>query len=199
MFKCIFGFLIVSFLAIVFILPTHSFLALNKPVRADVLVVEGWLPDHFLKLAVTEFNTGQYKRLIAVGGPIKSHQLHNHHSTSAERAAKRICDFGLDRKLVIVLPYLDERSHKTYNSFIALRDWLTRSDGSIRSLNIFTADVHARKSYILCKKVLGEKINIGVISAKPIEYDPTYWWLSLEGIRLVFRNIVGVFYALYLT
>jgi len=190
--------MIVAILAMLFILPTHSFLAMNKPIQADILVVEGWLPDPFLKLAVAEFNSGQYKNLITIGGPIRKPHLRKNYSTHAERAAKRLCDFGLDEKLIIVVPYSDNGSYKTYNSFIALRDWLFQTDYQIKSLNIFTADVHGRKSYISCKKALGEKIDIGVISAKTTQYNPRFWWKSWVGIKLVFRNIIGIFYILCL-
>ena len=44
----------------------HPFLAPNAPISADMLVVEGWMPDYGIKAALEEFETGSYKYLVQV-------------------------------------------------------------------------------------------------------------------------------------
>jgi len=39
----------------------HPFLAVNAPIKADILVVEGWLPDYAIKSAIAEFKKGEYR------------------------------------------------------------------------------------------------------------------------------------------
>jgi hypothetical protein len=185
--------------AIVFLVSIHPFLAINKPVQSDILIVEGWLPDSFLKLAVTEFNNGNYKKLITLGGAVQNDSAQSEYFTWAEQAANKISHFGLDNKLLYAVPYFEKTNQRTFTSFLALRNWLSNSDLNVSALNVFTAGVHGRKSYIICKKLMGENIKIGVISAPPVRYNPKYWWLSKRGGRLVMKNTIGYIYALFVT
>lgn len=187
----------VLILGYILLFSIHPFLAITKPVSCEILVVEGWLPDSFLEIAATEFKHGNYKKLITIGGPIEDGSLQNDYTTVAERAKKIISDFGIANKFIFPVPYLKKTKHRTFNSFLALRKWLSNSN--VKALNIFTGGVHARKSYVLCKKVLGEKIKIGVIAAPPLLYNPKYWWLSTRGIKLIIKNTIGYFYALFFT
>ena len=48
----------------------YSFLGVTCPIEAILLVVEGWMSDYVVKSAVTEFNQGNYQKLITAGTPI---------------------------------------------------------------------------------------------------------------------------------
>ena len=45
----------------------QGFLSKNEPVNANILVVEGWLPDYAMKKAAEEFNDGAYDYIITSG------------------------------------------------------------------------------------------------------------------------------------
>ena len=47
-----------------------DFLCLNAPIDADVLVVEGWIPDHAVKGVISEFHQKNYRRVITTGPPL---------------------------------------------------------------------------------------------------------------------------------
>jgi hypothetical protein len=190
---------IVAVLTIVFIISIHPFLALNKTTKSDILIVEGWLPESFLKSALTEFNTGGYKLMLTIGGPTQYDSSRHTILTSAQQAVDKINSLGFDNEFLVAVPYFKKTNHRTLTSFLALRNWLSNSNLNVSTLNVFTVGVHGRKSYILCKKVMGENIKIGVISAPPARYNPKYWWLSKRGIRLVIKNTIGYFYALFVT
>ncbi|MDY7008472.1 MAG: hypothetical protein SWX82_32270 [Cyanobacteriota bacterium] len=36
----------------------YSFLAVTSPIEADILIVEGWMSDYAVKLAIAEFHRG---------------------------------------------------------------------------------------------------------------------------------------------
>jgi hypothetical protein len=56
----------------VYIRCAFDYLSPNHPVvDADILVVEGWLPDSALKMAVREFHKGSYKMIITTGFPFR--------------------------------------------------------------------------------------------------------------------------------
>ena len=185
---------IIFFAGFVFMLSIHSFLAVTKPVPTNLLVVEGWLPDSDLKLAADEFHNGHYKKLITIGGPVSDGSLND--MNIAEQAAQKLISFAVEESVLTAVPFSNQTKHKTFMSFIALRNWIIRSDQSIKSLNLFTGSVHARKSWTICQRVLGDSIKVGVFAAPPQRYHPRYWWLSKRGIRLVFKNTVSYFYAL---
>lgn len=48
----------------------HDFLAINKPINGDILVVEGWIPISALNEAKRKFEEGNYAFLMTVGGPL---------------------------------------------------------------------------------------------------------------------------------
>jgi len=188
--------LILVFLFLAFV---HPFLTINKPIKSKILVVEGWLPDSFLKSSISEFNRADYKMLITTGGPLRIDSSQSGNLTAAEQAANKIRNLGFDNKLLFAAPYFKKTNHRTVTSFLALRAWLSNSNLNVSAINVFTAGVHGRKSYVICKKVMGESIKVGVISSPPVRYNPKFWWLSKRGIRLVTKNTIGYFYALFLT
>jgi hypothetical protein len=49
----------------VFLFP--KYLYKDSPAEADIMVVEGWLPDYALEESIKEFNAGGYKSMIIVG------------------------------------------------------------------------------------------------------------------------------------
>ncbi len=189
--------LIIIFAAIViiFILKIGSFLAINKPVDGEILVVEGWFyhNKHALKEAMEEFNNGNYVCLVTLGGPDTRDSMV---SSVANRAAEKLVELGFDDKFLVAIPSPYVKKNRTYNSALVLKEWFMKSKKEVKSLNVFTLGVHARKSYVLFRKVMGQSIAVGVIAAQETTYNQKYWWLSMRGIRLMFRNTIGYIYAL---
>jgi hypothetical protein len=50
-----------------------EFLAKTQTVKADILIVEGWLPEYAIETAKNEFNANDYKLIITTG--LESHDL----------------------------------------------------------------------------------------------------------------------------
>ncbi len=52
-----------------YVISIHDFLQVNKPVaNAQVLIVEGWMPDVCLQQAYEEYSSNKYKLIITTGG-----------------------------------------------------------------------------------------------------------------------------------
>jgi hypothetical protein len=47
----------------------YSFLAINRPVIPDILIVEGWLPENSIDMAYREFYASGYRSVITTGFP----------------------------------------------------------------------------------------------------------------------------------
>jgi hypothetical protein len=182
---------------IVFILThIHPFLAANSPVQANILVVEGWMKDHAIKDAMTEFEKGGYQKLITTGLPVDlGYYLLSQYKTTAELSAATLIALGFDKDKLVAVPGPNVVKNRTAASAAALRQWIVTSNLKVTSINLYTYDVHARRSWLIFQKALAPDIKIGVIAAQPISYDPKRWWMSSEGVRSVLDEAIAYIYA----
>ena len=181
---------------LVFVLTIHDFLAINRPVEANILVVEGWVYSHpAIREAAEEFRRGEYRLLITVGGPIGEADGNSDQPSSAMLAANRLQELGMDKRRIVVLAVSKVSRHRTYASALALRNWLRDSGTQTTGVNVFTIGPHARKSLVLFSRALGPGIAVGVIAGTDNDYDPDRWWMSVRGVYVIFRKLLGYLYA----
>lgn len=173
----------------------HPFLAVNSPLKADFLVVEGWVPDYALKQAITEFKNGNYRQIITTGGPLDKGSYLVQYKNAAELSAATLKALGLKKEKLIVVPAPGVIKDRTYAAAIAFSQWLSTSDLKLESINLYTYDAHARRSWLLFKKALGPKIKVGVIAAETLDYEPKKWWSSSAGVREVIDETIAYIYA----
>jgi hypothetical protein len=191
------GYFVLLF-GLVFILGIHHFLSLNQPVNADVLIVEGWIPEDSMKFAVQEFHKNHYDLILTNGGQIDPKSTINFEGEYAELAKKRLMELGIDENHIHAVKTAKIDQSRTYSFALDTIEWLTKHKKSIKAVNIFTLGPHARKSWVLYKKAANKKLDVGIISTPPVDYDPSYWYVSVEGIHFVLRDLVGYLYALTL-
>lgn len=172
----------------------HLFLAKNAPINADILVVEGWLPDYALKAAMNEFEQGSYQRLITIGGSIPRGSYLSQYKTFAELAAATLTAMGLDPQYVSVAPHNAENASRTGDMATDLKQWLILTNQQVTSLNLVTLGTHSRRSWILFKKLLAPQIDVGIIAIEPCHYDPLKWWKSSEGTRTILSEFIAYMY-----
>lgn len=173
----------------------HPFLAVNSPIKADVLVVEGWLPDYALKQALTEFENGSYNKIATTGGPLPRGYYLAEYKTFAELSAATLKALGLEKEKLVAVPAPEVIKDRTFASAVTFRQWLSHSNLNVQSINLYTFDVHTRRSWLIFKKVLAPKIKTGAIAAKTRDYQPDKWWVSSEGVRLVISEVIAYIYA----
>lgn len=180
----------------------HPFLAKNAPIDADVLVVEGWLPDYALKAAIDEFEQRPYRTLVTIGGSIPRGFYLSEYKTFAELAGATLIALNFDpEKLVVIAGNIAPLSPKlsaanrTHDSANALQAWFASSSTEVTSMNLLTLGTHARRSWILFKKVLEPQTRVGIISAKPLHYDPKQWWTSSEGNRTIIAELLAYLFT----
>lgn len=174
----------------------HGFLAINAPVQANILVVEGWAWESAaMQEAAQEFHRGGYDLVVSVGIRSSARESGPMQGNSAESAAKRLKEFGLDDRAIEVLGVSNIDRHRTYASALAVKHWLADAKVHVVGINVFTLGAHARKSLVLFKRAFGRGVPIGVISGTEDSYDPQRWWLSMKGIYTVLRKTLGYLYA----
>jgi uncharacterized SAM-binding protein YcdF (DUF218 family) len=176
----------------------HSFLALNSPIKADILVVEGWIHDYAIKNAIAEFERGGYQKIVTTGLPIEKGYYLAPYKNFADLSATTLIELGFDPEKVVAVPTPDVVINRTTASAKALRQWIADSDLKIKAINIYTSDVHTRRSWLIFKQVLAPEIKVGAIPAKPLGYNPKRWWMSSEGVRSIVSEIIAYFYARFI-
>ena len=173
----------------------HPFLAVNAPIKADILVVEGWLPDYAVESAIAEFKKGGYRQLVTTGLPVSKGYYLAEYKNYAELTAATCIALGFDKDKVVAVPAPNVVKHRTAASAIALRDWLATSGLKVDSINLYSFGTHARRSWMVFKQVLNPEIKVGIIAAESQDYNPQEWWKSSEGFRTVTGEIIAYIYA----
>ena len=176
----------------------HPFLAPYAPIKADLLVVEGWLEDYVIKKAMKEFESGGYQKLITTGLPLPRGYYLSQYKNFAELSAASLITLGFDPDKLVAVPAPNVSVNRTDASAIALRQWIANSDLKVKSINLYTFDVHARRSWIVFKRTLAPEIKVGVIAVKSISYDPKHWWSSSEGVRSIISEAIAYLYARFI-
>lgn len=167
------------------------FLALNWPVPSRYLIVEGWLPKSALKHALAEFNNGEYELLITSGGPNNSDCAVGSMSY-AERASQELIGLGLDGYKVLSASAPASAQDRTFLSAVMVRKKIATLNSAVNSINIFTTDVHARRTHLLYQQAFRDtEIQIGVISAQSEKFKLSTWWQTSEGAKVVLTEFIG--------
>jgi DUF218 domain len=176
------------------VLNLHTFLAKTSPIKADVLVVEGWLPDYAIEAAATEFKNGNYQKLITIGGSIPRGLYLSEYKNFAELAGATLTAIGIEPAQLFIVADTTESLGRTSSSAAMLARWLATLEPQIIAINLFTLGTHSRRSWLLFKQTLEPRISVGILSSEPLNYDPHRWWYSSEGVRTVISELLAYLY-----
>ena len=172
----------------------HSFLAVNQPVGAKLLVVEGWIGPNALDQAIAAFRSGRYEGVVTTGGPIGSWPPSGH-DTHADLAADYLRQHGLADVSVTAVPAPESSVERTYLSAVMVRAWARRSGLVPERMDVFSSGTHARRSRLLYRLAFGASAEIGVHAARSAEYDGREWWRTSTGARDVFDQAIGLLWV----
>jgi len=181
--------------AVAITIRVHPFLAVTNRVNADVLVVEGWLPNYGLEESITEFHAGHYRLIMTVGGEILSGTNIDPGDNLASNAAARLKWLGLEPQFVRAAPSPVKYRDRTFASAAALKQWFETNHESVNSFNLVTLGPHARRSRLLFEKAFQGTMRVGIISIQNREYDPHRWWKSSEGVKETISEALAYCYA----
>ncbi len=176
----------------------NGFLAPSEPARgqdgggARTLVVEGWIDEPALALAVEAFRRGRYERVLTTGGPIEAWSDAGGWKTFAVRAASYLRAHGLTSVPVIALPAPESKQERTYLNAVMVRDWAAQAGVKLDAIDVFSAGVHARRSRLLYRMALGDTVEVGVLAADPADFDADRWWTSSAGTKSALGETLGL-------
>jgi hypothetical protein len=187
----IFAFLLAVAFCVGAIRLVHPFLAVQAPVPARTLVVEGWMADYEIPDLVGEFRRGNYERVYTTGGEIHWGNAENY----AEYSAKCLNKAGLPASTIVPVASTGKDWARTYQSATALRKYFEDNKCVPTSLNVITLGPHARRSRLLFERALGHNVTVGVITLRREDYDEQHWWRSSTGIREVISELAAYLYC----
>jgi uncharacterized SAM-binding protein YcdF (DUF218 family) len=174
----------------------YPFLATNQPVPSDMLVVEGWLHNYAMSVAVEEFRRGGYKEVFATGGPVPGTGGYtNVFNTSASVGAERLIALGLPREVVHTVASRESERDRTYGSAVALKRWFKDREMNVQAVNVMTESTHARRTWLLFQEALGPEIKVGIIPIFNPDYNPKDWWRYSDGVREVINESIAYIYV----
>lgn len=176
----------------------QPFLSHTQPLAANILVVEGWLGDSAIDGAMIEFNRRQYQLLITTGIPLGRGEHLTEYQNFAKLSEATLITLGFDPNKIQPIPTPNVERDRTLASAIAVKDWLVKSNLKVDGINVYSLDVHSRRSWLLFKKVFEPEIAVGAIAHPPVEYDAKLWWTSSEGFRTVLSESIAYIYAKFL-
>jgi len=181
-------------LGVQFLSSIHPFLALSDPVRGDILVVEGWLPDDAMAQALSEFRRGGYRLMVTTGEPLIRGSVLSEYGTYAELGAAILHGMGADQDSLFAVPSPPARVNRTYASAVALAHWFRVTGRNPAAVDVVSLGAHARRSRDLFQLALGET-RVGIIAAGDRSYDPERWWQTSRGVQSVMEETVGYLYS----
>ena len=172
----------------------YPLLAPTNRVAANILIVEGWLPEYALEAAIDEFGQHPYELLITSGGPLwEGHHASGFHSY-AELAAHVIRSFEFETKLLHAAPGPKVWKHRTFQSAKAVSQYLTDSNIATSGVNIMTLGPHGRRTKIIYDSIFRHQCPTGIISYPSSEYDQSRWWKTSEGTKHILTETMAATY-----
>ncbi len=186
--------LIATFIGVITIANIHPFLSISKPIKAEVLIVEGWVDDLVLTGVETEFERGNYQLILTTGGPVSKGSFLQQYQSFANLAAATLVALKIPPEKVMAIPTPDVKTDRTAASALAVKKWLTRRKEKILRVNLYSYDVHTRRSWWLFKKILSPEVEVGVLAHPPLNYDPKTWYRSSSGVRAIVSETIAYLY-----
>lgn len=174
-------------------LSAYRLLAPQSPAAgARTLVVEGWLEPGELRQAAAAARSGGYERVLTTGGPIDPWMDVGGWQNFAARAAALLRAEGLTSVPVIAVPTPATAQERSYLSALRVRAWVKQNDPTLAALDLYSAGVHARRSWQVYRMAFGDQVEVGVLAARPSGHDPQRWWASSIGAKAVLGETIGL-------
>lgn len=189
----------IAFLFWLLLFRLEPFLAYSAPVNAEILVVEGWIADEGIIGAIDEFERHPYQLMITAGAPFGRGEYLSEYKDFANLAKATMVTLGFPADKIQPIPTPQVIRDRTLTSAGAVKQWLQQSDRyNPQAINVYSIDVHSRRTWFLYRQVFEPEINVGIISHPPLDYNPDAWWTSSEGFRKIFSETIAYIYALLL-
>jgi hypothetical protein len=174
----------------------EPFFSVNRPLSADILIVEGWIGSDGIRFAAEEYQRASYKYVVVTGGLIGQTTRHDLVSY-AEVAQQELVQRGVDKERIITASTGQIERQRTFKSAVAAWQALKQKGVHPIAINVLTLGPHARRSQLVYEKVFASDAPVGVIAFLPEEYAEP-WWFSVRRTKCLLKETIGYPFELWL-
>ncbi len=122
----------------------------------------------------------------------------NDYESHPEIVRNKLIASGIDSSKVIAVTGSKTRINRTLTGALAFRDWLLESGQKVSDVNIISMGIHARRTWMTYKKVLGKSYNIGIIalpeSGHEISERSKHFAAITETLDLIYYWVILLLY-----
>jgi hypothetical protein len=172
----------------------HHFLAVNKPIDARILVVDGQYPGYGYDSIASLVRKKHYAYVITTGVDVDYTYISEENFNIAAWSFKVLSFKDLGNCRLEKVPAGKVQRDRTYTSALAVKDWL-KQNNLVQDMNIVTFGVHSRRSWILYKKAFKNQNRVGVIALHDLSYDNRKWYKDSRGVRQILSETIGYLYT----
>jgi uncharacterized SAM-binding protein YcdF (DUF218 family) len=155
----------------------------ETPETSDAIVILG--DDNYngdrASRAAELFKSGLAPRVVASGRYLRPY------ATVAELEEHDLTNRGVPASAVVRLAH---RATDTREEAAAIGQLLS-SHGWKRVI-LVTSSYHTRRSRYICERIFPAGTVLRVVAARDAEYNPEQWWLTRQGTKLFFHELIGL-------
>ena len=188
-FRLLFILFFIGFLFLLFVVRhplmrfAGQFWVLDEPVsQSDALIVLG--DDNYA--GDRSFHAAELYREGVAPIVVASGRLLRRNTGMAEIMQHDLESFGVPTASIVPLSSRAENTREEAGEvakLIRARGW--------KRVMIVTSNYHTRRTHFIYGRVLPSNVTFRVSSARDSEFDPAHWWLTRQGQKLFFTEIVG--------
>ena len=179
-----------------FLLLSVKYLAVNDPVNAKTLVIEGWVDTYVILDALDYYKNNGFDRLIVTGIPITIYEFIAPYRNTAEASIYTLKYYGFTDTIYKANIPTNIFVDRTYGTGLMVKSLFDKHPEWEKEIDIYSVGVHSRRSRYLFKKALGNEFKVGIISHPDRTFQAETWWKSSKGFRNVSNEMVATPYAM---
>lgn len=136
----------------------------------------------------------QYNSVYDIGKIDSKDRIRNDYSTVAEFARNRLIRLGVDSSRIVSFSSECRECNRTLSSAKACRDGLKKIKSEIKSANVITLGIHARRTWKTYNTILEREVKVGIISIplkeEEIDEEMDSQKVMKEIIALIYYNFL---------
>jgi hypothetical protein len=136
----------------------------------------------------------KYNSVYDIGRLGGSNRIINDYDSESEYTRVYFISSGIDSSEIVAVTGGKFRINKTIKSALAFKSWLETYNGKVSGINIISRGIHAKRTLLTYKCILGKSYEIGVISlanpAKKTNEINKFKEILAELINLLYYRII---------
>ena len=178
----------------------YGFLAVTERKEdTRTMVVESWTADENMEAVARALldPESQYETVWLTGPQFdKGYYISEEYKTFSELNAATLEALGVPAEKIRVVPASKSQRHRTFTAAVKAKEAFEDLDEFPDSFDLFTADVHARRSRLVYQRVFDSHAEVGVVALPPIYYDADEWYRYSAGVKAVVFESIAYAYEL---